>query len=118
MRNPMKNFAYRTTLSLLAVATTSPALAEDSSDGDDRYSITVIGDRLDADQTNASWSLIDKHDLDRAQNGSAAEQIARLPGVNLSQSGAMGGQTSLRIRGAEGEQTLVVIDGVRVGDPS
>lgn len=114
----MKNFAYRTTLSLLAIAVASPALAEDSSDGDDRYSITVIGDRLDAGQTNASWSLIDKDDLDRAQNGSAADQIARLPGVNVSQSGSMGGQTSLRIRGAEGEQTLVVIDGVHVGDPS
>lgn len=112
----MLKFAYRTTLSLLAVAAASPALAEESAAIDDSSSITVIGAPL-AD-SNASVSVIDKQELDRAQNGPAVDTIARLPGVSFSQNGTLGGVTSLRIRGAEAEQTLVVIDGVRVGDPS
>lgn len=112
----MKNTAYRTTLSLLAIAAASPAFANESADFDDRTSITVIGAPL-ADG-NASVSVIDKEELNRAQNGAAADLIARLPGVNVTQNGTLGGVTTLRIRGAEGEQTLVVIDSVRVGDPS
>src|SRR3546814_1747680 len=76
----MPTTAYRTTLSLLAPAAASPALAQQA-DGD--YSITVIGDRLAAEDTNASWSVIDEQDLNRAQNGAAADLLARLPGVAL-----------------------------------
>lgn len=115
------NFIARpASLSLIALAAASPALAEESPSHDvgGDYSITVIGERLAGDQSNASWSLIDAAQLRRAQNGSAADLIARLPGVNLTRNGTLGAVTTLRIRGAEGEQTLVVIDGVRVGDPS
>lgn len=111
----MKSIAYRTTLSLLALAAASPALADEAAEVEDR-TITVIGVPLA--ESNASVSIIDKADLDRAQNGAAADIIARLPGVNVTQNGTLGGVASLRIRGAEAEQTLVVIDGVRVGDPS
>src|SRR3546814_3749256 len=62
--------------------------------------------------------MIDEEALTRAQNGAAPDQSARLPGVAITHYGTLGGVTNLRIRGAEGEQTLVVIDGVRVGDPS
>src|SRR3546814_11757716 len=110
----MPTTAYRTTLSLLALAAASPALAQQA-DGD--YSITVIGDRLAAEDTNASWSVTDEQDLNRAQTGAAADLLARLPGVALTHSGTLGGVTNLRIRGAEGAQTLVVIDGLRVGHP-
>src|SRR3546814_18444205 len=109
----MPTTAYRTTLSLLALAAASPALAQQA-DGD--YSITVIGDRLAAEDTNASWSVIDEQDLNRAQNGAAADLLARLPGVAITHYGTLGGVTNLRIRGAEGEQKLGAIDGVRVGD--
>lgn len=112
----MKTIAYRTTLSLLAIAAAAPALADEVTDFDDRTSITVTGAPLA--ESNASVSIIDKEALDRAQNGTAVDLISRLPGVSFSQNGTLGGVTSLRIRGAESEQTLVVIDGVRVGDPS
>src|SRR3546814_703633 len=92
----MKTAAYRTALSLLALAAASPALAQQA---DDHYSITVIGNRLAAEDTNASWSVIDEEALTRAQNGAAADLIARLPGVNVTQNGTLGGVTNLRIRG-------------------
>ncbi len=115
----MNTSLLKTSLSLLALASASPLWAQDQSAtaGDD-YSITVIGDHLDASQTNASWSLIDEADIKRAQNGAASDLLERLPGVSTTRNGGLGSFTGVRIRGAEAEQTLVVIDGVRVGDPS
>src|SRR3546814_18229144 len=108
----MPTTAYRTTLSLLALAAASPALAQQA-DGD--YSITVIGDRLAADDTNASWSVIDEQDLNRAQNGEAADLHARLPGGAIPQYGTLGGVTHTRIRDPVGGQKLVVNQEVCVG---
>ena len=112
----MKTRAFRTSLSLIALAGAAPAFADEAPPGD--QTITVIGAPLALSETNASVSIIDKDDIDRAQNGAAADLIARLPGVHVTQNGALGGVASLRIRGAEDAQTLVVIDGVRVGDPA
>src|SRR3546814_11758376 len=42
----------------------------------------------------------------------------RTPGVSLSRNGGYGAATSLRIRDAETDQTVVVIDGVKLNDPS
>ena len=112
----MKSFFWKSTLSLVAVAAASPASAQDADP--DGSTITVVGDLLGADQSNASVSVIDAAAIRRAQNGTAADLIARLPGVSITQYGTLGSVSNVRIRGAEGEQTLVVIDGVRVGDPS
>ncbi|MDZ3831653.1 MAG: TonB-dependent receptor [Sphingopyxis sp.] len=114
-------FPFRSA-SLLAIAIAVPTVSQ-ADEGvlrksDREYSITVTGERLDRERSNASWSLIDAAELQRAQNGSAADLIARRPGVSITRNGTLGAVTALRIRGAEGEQTLVVIDGVRVGDPS
>ena len=44
--------------------------------------------------------------------------LATTPGVGVTRNGGPGGVTAVRIRGAEAEQTLFVIDGVRMNDPS
>jgi vitamin B12 transporter len=85
---------------------------------DGTTTITVIGSKLDAGQSNASVSLIREPDLSRAQNGAISEVLQRLPGVTVTRNGTLGSFTGVRIRGADAEQTLVVIDGVRVGDPT
>ncbi len=85
---------------------------------DGTTTITVIGAQLDAGQSNASVSLITESDISRAQNGAVSDLLQRLPGVTVSRNGALGSFSGVRIRGADAEQTLVVIDGVRVGDPT
>jgi vitamin B12 transporter len=44
--------------------------------------------------------------------------LARTPGVNVSRNGGVGEVTSFSIRGATTDQTLVMIDGVKLNDPS
>ena len=41
-----------------------------------------------------------------------------MPGVAVSQSGSIGSQTQVRIRGAEANQVLVLIDGIKANDPA
>jgi vitamin B12 transporter len=47
-----------------------------------------------------------------------ARVLLRTPSISMSRNGGYGTATSLRIRGAEPEQTVVVIDGVKLNDPS
>lgn len=71
-----------------------------------------------ADRVIASVAVLDKADIDRTQDLSVADLLLRTPGVSLSRNGGYGTSTSLRIRGAEADQTVVVIDGVKINDPS
>jgi vitamin B12 transporter len=44
--------------------------------------------------------------------------LLRTPGISLSRNGGYGTATSLRIRGANSGQSVLVIDGMRLSDPS
>ena len=117
----MKCF-LRVSVSLAVLAASSPALAEEAahavaSEGD---SIIVTATRapLTLDEIPASIAVLDKAAIDRAQDIGVTELLLRTPGVSLSRNGGYGTATSLRIRGAESEHTVAVIDGVKLNDPS
>jgi vitamin B12 transporter len=65
-----------------------------------------------------SVTVVDKDDIERLQPSTIADLLTRTPGVTISNTGPIGGFSAVRIRGAEGEQTLALIDGVRLNDPS
>lgn len=66
----------------------------------------------------ASVATVSADDLDRLQLSSLADVLVLEPGITVTRNGPVGGFTGLRIRGADAAQTLVVIDGVRVNDPT
>ncbi|MGH6633187.1 MAG: TonB-dependent receptor plug domain-containing protein, partial [Sphingopyxis sp.] len=66
----------------------------------------------------SSIAVLDKEAIDRAQDIGVTELLLRTPGISISRNGGYGTSTSLRIRGAESEHTVVVIDGVKLNDPS
>ena len=47
-----------------------------------------------------------------------ADLLRNLPGISLNRTGPQGGLTQLRLRGAEANHTLVLIDGIEANDPS
>lgn len=71
---------------------------------------------LTAPQLGASVTVLTGADLDRLQSPLLADVLRLQPGVTVSSNGGPGGFTSVRLRGAEGEQTTLVIDGVKVAD--
>jgi vitamin B12 transporter len=63
----------------------------------------------------ADVSVIDRAMLELAGQSSVRDLLAQLPGVQIATNGSYRSTTSLFLRGAVTSQTLVLIDGVRVG---
>jgi vitamin B12 transporter len=68
---------------------------------------------LAAEKVGSAVSVVTGQDIQRQQIRTAADALRSLPGVNVSQSGTSAGLTQVRIRGAEADHTLVVIDGIQ-----
>ncbi len=80
--------------------------------------VTATRAPVAAGELGASLSVLLRTDLDRLQTPAVTELLRLLPGVAISANGGPGAFAAVRIRGAEGDQTVVVIDGVRVNDPA
>ncbi len=80
--------------------------------------VVASGVEQPASEAGRSVTLITQEEIARSQTVVLADLLANGPGVVVTRNGGIGTLTTVRIRGAEGEQTLVLIDGVRVNDPS
>ena len=80
--------------------------------------VTATGFELDGDETGQSISVIDADRLAALQSATISEALRTLPGVAVAGRGPVGSQTSVFIRGGNSSQTLVLVDGVRINDPS
>ncbi len=80
---------------------------------------TVTPSRLSLrkNKTSATISVIGEKELKRQEAFSVEEALRNLPGVYVQTSGTPGEQTRVRIRGADGDQVLVLMDGVQVNSP-
>jgi vitamin B12 transporter len=65
-----------------------------------------------------SITVIDLPELQRRQSQTVADVLRTVPGVTIARNGGIGGTTSVFIRGAESDQTVALIDGVKLNDPS
>ncbi len=70
------------------------------------------------DKVASSITLITDQQIDDHQWRTLTSALADAPGLSLVQTGGPGGLTSVFIRGANGNHTKVVIDGIDVNDPS
>lgn len=112
---------YKTALmSAVSLSFLSAAIAQDGTEDAVMDTVIIEGSRLNqtATEIGSSVSVITADDIDRLGYDFALDAIAAAPGVTINQNGAFGGQASVRIRGAASEQTLVLIDGIPVNDPS
>ncbi|MGE0828706.1 MAG: TonB-dependent receptor plug domain-containing protein, partial [Hyphomonadaceae bacterium] len=72
---------------------------------------------LARDQIGGSVTLFSERDLVERQVVAVTDILRDSPGVAVSRSGPLGGVTQVRMRGAEGNHTLVMIDGIDASDP-
>jgi vitamin B12 transporter len=80
--------------------------------------ITATRTPLAISQAGSAISVITAEEIAKESPKSMADVLRRVPGLSVVESGGPGGTTSVRIRGGEARHTLVLIDGVRVNDPS
>ncbi len=71
-----------------------------------------------ADQVGSSVGLITAQAIQDNQWRTLPDALADQPGLNVVQTGGPGGLTSVFIRGANSNQTKVIIDGIQANDPS
>ena len=103
----------KTGISLVALIVATPVLAQD-----DQIVVTATGVAQSRDEVGQAITVIDAETIKTRQAIDVVDLLATTPGVRFNRNGSTGGVTGVSLRGAETTQTLVLIDGVKVNDPS
>jgi len=101
---------------LLVAAAASPAFPQTASSPQLRETV-ITASRVATPVTDviADVSIIDRETLERAGQSSLRDILALQPGVQMGSNGSYRSNSSIFLRGASNSQTIVLIDGVRVG---
>lgn len=99
----------------VAASSFAPAMALDAPD-----TIVVTANRSPQplSRVGQSISIVDSAELARRQTASVVDILRTVPGVSIARNGGIGTATSVFIRGADSDQTVTLIDGVKLNDPS
>jgi vitamin B12 transporter len=80
--------------------------------------ITANRDVQQRSESSAASTVFTRADIDRLQPSSVSDLLNRVPGVQVAQNGGRGTSSSLFIRGTSSAQSLVLVDGQRIGSAS
>ncbi len=83
----------------------------------DEVTVTATGVETAVDEAPTAVTVVTRDEMDDAQSGSVAAMLRRVPGVTVIGSGDDGKLTSVFTRGTNSNQTLVMLDGVRLNSP-
>lgn len=92
--------------------------AQELGSGAETVVVTATRTAEPVERTGESVSVIGAAELSTQQIVFVADALAQTPGTVLVRSGGQGQITTMGLRGAEAGQTLVLVDGVRLNDPS
>ncbi|MGH6609320.1 MAG: TonB-dependent receptor plug domain-containing protein [Burkholderiaceae bacterium] len=68
-------------------------------------------------EIGSAISVITAEELERRQIRFVSDALRAVPGIAVNRQGPAGTATQIRIRGAEANHTVVLIDGVKINDP-
>ncbi len=107
-----------TALTVALLATTAHAQTQDDTPVVELEPVIASGSRtpVEREAVGTAVTVIDEQDIEDSQTRITSDILRRVPGVAVNRAGPVGTLTQVRIRGAEGNQTLVRIDGVEVND--
>jgi vitamin B12 transporter len=107
---------------LACIALAMPAHAQENSDDSDQNTdgIVVTSTKIPTqiEKTGSSISVVTKEEMEEQQTRQVLDVLTTTPGISVSQFGAKGTDSNVRMRGLPGQYTSVLIDGVEVSDPS
>ena len=79
--------------------------------------VTATRTPLSPAEIGSSITVVTREDIERRQYRTVLEALREVPGVAIAQAGP-GGVASAFLRGAAADHTLVLLDGIRLNDPS
>jgi vitamin B12 transporter len=108
-------------VSVMMLALAMPAAAQtvqDDDTADDVIVVTANRTPQPIERIGQSVTVIGAAEIERRQTQTVADVLRTVPGVSIARNGGVGTATSVFIRGAESDQTVALIDGVKLNDPS
>lgn len=107
-------------ISILVAAFLISFLASQSTSAADYDQIIVTAARtpLAISKIGSAITIITRDEIERRHARNLADLLRSVPGFSVSQTGVTGAQTQIRVRGAEANHILVLIDGIRANDPA
>ncbi|WP_200372025.1 TonB-dependent receptor plug domain-containing protein [Rhodovibrio salinarum] len=98
----------------LAMAAPSPTVAQQKMD-----EVVVTATRVPTriEEVGASVTVIDRQEIEEQQYRTVTEALHTVPGLRMVSNGPRGTTTSIFMRGANSNQTLVLLDGQRISNP-
>ena len=112
----------RHALSLLLLSSTAlsftPARAQQADlTGLDEIVVTASRTIVPLKSVGSAIDILTAEDIAARPRFEVSDLLREVPGVAVNRSGQRGAQTQVRLRGDEGNHTLVLINGIEVGDP-
>ena len=100
---------------LFAVTVAAHAADQNDASSLDPVIVTATRTPITANDALSSVTVITRADIERLQPISLPDLLRGQAGITVAQSGGIGQQTSLFMRGTNSTHTLVLIDGIRIG---
>jgi vitamin B12 transporter len=101
-----------------AGAQTTQNSGDRDSNGGYEIVITATKTGINKKETGASITVITAEDIERKKIMNVVDLLKDVPGASVSQSSPLGGLADLYLRGTASNHTVVLIDGIKVNDPS
>jgi vitamin B12 transporter len=105
---------------LLLFATQASAQSTADAASTSLKEIVVVANRAPVPRSRigSSVTVLTAKDIKQSQAAITSDLLEQTPGITVARDGGVGQPTSVFIRGAESDQTVVIIDGVKMTDPS
>ena len=102
----------------LVLAVCGSAMAEEKTAQLGEVVVTATRDEVPIEQVGSSISVITAKEIEQQQKRTVADALRMVPGLDVVTSGGPGQTSSVFMRGANSNHTLILIDGVEMSDPS
>jgi vitamin B12 transporter len=80
--------------------------------------VTANRDARPASTVGQAVTVLDTQTMTERQSVTVSDLLRQTPGVSVTRNGGVGTATSVSIRGADSDQTVALIDGIKLNDPS
>ncbi|MFC6446682.1 TonB-dependent receptor plug domain-containing protein [Shinella zoogloeoides] len=102
---------------LLAIAFCQPVLAEDQAPTELEQVVVTDGlTSVELEKSGRAVTVVTGEQMEKNRVRYVSDALRLVPGLAVSRAGSVGGLTQVRMRGAESDQVLVVIDGVEASN--
>ncbi len=114
----MPRFQYVSPIPILSLTLFGAALPARAEQPLDTIIVTANRSAQPLERVGQQVTLLDGAELQRRQVANVLDLLRTVPGVSVARNGGPGGVAGVFIRGAESDQTVALVDGVKLNDPA